>query len=194
MSIAFEYKLHPELKLEKGNWGKCIIYNVGGDSNIYFSVSKIPYVIPSSTEPRDLKNLFNTDWFSMSLAGLHRDIPRIGSKESRITLGGGAYMMIDNNIMFVDNESGDFGKMNRSLLSLILSKKDIALLTLGDKYFYNDSLELYLQKMKLIPTASEEDVPFNDFDIPFEEDEEAINFDEINPVLKEWDDEDMHDY
>jgi len=77
---------------------------------------------------------------------------------------------------------------------LILSKKDIALLTLGDKYFYNDSLELYLQKMKLIPTASEEDVPFNDFDIPFEEDEEAINFDEINPVLKEWDDEDMHDY
>jgi|GEM_PF-2484050 len=150
MDADNNYVFHPGLNLRKGDWGKCIIYSPDR-IKFYFKVSKIPFVSPNSNSPDYLRKIFNNDFFD-EITCRHKYILSIGP-EKIYAFGGGAYFMISDNLIFADGESGDFGQMNKPLLTRILKNEKLKLQTIDDKFFNIQPLKKYLDSLRVSPKA-----------------------------------------
>ncbi len=162
----FGYGLQEDLELEKGDCGKCIIsFNPRANSFI-FNVSRMGDITPRDTSKQGLRKFFKNGL--EHYVGFHKNIGRDGS-----VLGGGAYFVKDGQKIFVDYKSGDFGEMNKGVLSKCLEEAGLKLMTLDDNYFdttpLNEYLESFLQIQKK-EERSREEIRFQELpedDIPF---------------------------
>jgi hypothetical protein len=118
--------------LKVGDIGK-VILTYDSEEN-YFSVyfSKLRHNLTTKTSDKtELRGLFKAHVFN-DLAGYHRNIKR---PEDSDILGGGAYKVISKKNLFVDYDSGDFGKMQKGILEKCVCAGNYKLITLDDTYF-----------------------------------------------------------
>ncbi|MBR9701723.1 hypothetical protein GOV13_02265 [Candidatus Pacearchaeota archaeon] len=153
LSNLYEYGLHPDLEFKKSDCGKCIIY-FDDESGFRFSASKIEEnIMPRDTSKEGLRDFFKEPL--QRLVHYHRDNDK--PYDSSI-LGGGAYFMKSPKTIFVDFKSGDFGMMNKGLVTKCLKDSGLKVQTFGDdQYFNTRELEHYLRNHFLNePYPSEE--------------------------------------
>jgi hypothetical protein len=135
----FEFRLHPSLQLDKNDWGKCIIYFNSEDSTFYFNVSeKRGKYIPKEISNKKLES-FLTSNFLVENVGYHRNIDSPGQ-----VCGGGAYFKMSDNEIFICEESGDFGRMNKEVIKRCLENSGLNMKTIDDKYFDTRNINEFL--------------------------------------------------
>lgn len=140
-SGLYQYGLDSDLELKKSDCGKCIIY-FDQELGFRFNASLIEEnIMPRDISKDGLRNFFRGPL--KRLVPAHREIDR--PQESQI-LGGGAYFMKTSKTIFVDFESGNFGRMNKELAMRCLMDSSLNVTTFGDdKYFNTRDIESYLR-------------------------------------------------
>lgn len=139
----FEYGPTNKLRLERGDCGKCILYLNYDTRSFCFSVSKMEDVLPKDTSKEGLREFFKKEAFSRYI-GAHRQINRPENVKIR---GGGAYFMLSDKEIFIDYDSGDFGPMNKEVLSRCLKNMELEMTVLNDDYFDKTPIEIYIARL-----------------------------------------------
>jgi hypothetical protein len=94
----------------------------------------------------------------MVMLDLVRYHKHVEKPEGTIVLGGAAYCVLPDGEIFIDFKSGDFGKINMSLVESCLESTGLKIITIDDKYFSKVSPEKYLAaKLPRKPKTSQDD-------------------------------------